>query len=138
LNKAANTYWTDNRLRAQRVATRALPSLVPAREISRELIGTRTEIRRRGGLIPSWVVFTTIILATFALCVSVTMRTRAEMNNASQQHEKMTAEVEALRTGNAALAQEVNRLRKDPHAIEAAARTRLNMVRANEIIVPVE
>jgi cell division protein FtsB len=138
LNKAANTYWTDNRLRAQRVATRALPSLVPAREISRDLIGTRTEIRRRGGLIPSWVIFTTIILATFALCVSVTMRTRAEMNSASQLHEKMTAEVETLRTGNAALAQEVNRLRKDPHAIEAAARTRLNMVRANEIIVPVE
>ena len=138
MNKAANTYWTDNRLRAQRVATRTLPSLAPAREISLDLIGTRTEIRRRGGLIPSWVIFTTIILATFALCVSVTMRTRAEMNNASQLHEKMTVEVETLRTGNAALAQEVNRLRQDPHAIEAAARTRLNMVRANEIIVPVE
>ncbi len=138
MNKAANTYWTDQRLRAQRVATRALPTLAPARDLSRELIGTRTEIRRRGGLIPSWVIFTTIILATFALCVSVTMRTRAEMNTASQQYERMTAEVESLRNGNAALAQEVNRLRDDPRAIEAAARTRLNMVRANEIIVPVE
>jgi cell division protein FtsB len=138
LNKAANTYWTDHRLRAQRVATRPLPTLAPARDLSRELIGTRTEVRRRGGIIPSWVVFTTIILATFALCVSVTLRTHAEMNSASQQYRKMSSEVEALRNNNAALAVEVGRLRNDPRAIETAARTRLNMVRANEIIVPVE
>jgi cell division protein FtsB len=138
LNKAANTYWTDDRLRAQRVATRTLPSLVPARELSRELIGTRTEIRRRGGLIPSWVVFTTIILATFAICVSVTMRAHAEKSAASQQHQMLASEVETLRDSNAALEAEVDRLYKDPRAIESAARARLNMVRANEIIVPVE
>ncbi|HEY0544955.1 MAG TPA: septum formation initiator family protein [Pyrinomonadaceae bacterium] len=138
MNKAANTYWTDDRLRAQRVAPRALPSLTPARDLSRELIGTRAEVRLRGGIIPSWVIFTTIILATFALCVSVTMRTHAEMNSASQQYEKMNSEVETLRNNNAALAGEVRRLRDDPRAIESAARTRLNMVRANEIIVPVE
>lgn len=138
MNKAANTYWTDNRLRAQRVASRSLSSIVPAREISRELIGTRTEIRRRGGIIPSWVIFTTIILATFALCASVTMRTRAEMNSASQQYEKMVSEVDTLRNSNSALEMEVRDLSDDPRAIESAARTRLNMVRANEIIVPVE
>lgn len=138
MNKAANTYWVDNRLRAQRVAARALPSLAPARDLSLELIGTRTEIRRRGGIVPSWVVFATIILATFAICVSVTVRTHAEMNTASLQFEKISADVENLRTTNAAIASEVNRLRNDPRAIESAARTRLNMVRANEIIVPVE
>lgn len=138
MNKAANTYWVDDRLRAQRVATRALPSLAPARELSREIIGTRTEVRRRGGVIPSWVVFGMIILATFALCVTVTMRTRAEMRGASQQHEKLNADVETLRHTNIALEQEVSRLRSDPRAIETAARTRLNMVRANEIVVPVE
>lgn len=138
MNKAANTYWTDNRLRAQRVATRALPTLVPGRDLSSELIGTRTEIRKRGGIIPSWVIFTTIILATFAICVSVTMRTHAEMNSASRQYDQMSAEVESLRSGNAALETQVRRLRDDPRAIESAARTRLNMVRANEIIVPVE
>jgi cell division protein FtsB len=138
LNKAANTYWVDDRLRAQRVATRALPSLAPARELSREIIGTRTEVRRRGGVIPSWVVFGMIILATFALCVTVTMRTRAEMRVASQQHEKLNADVETLRHTNSALEQEVGRLRSDPRAIETAARARLNMVRANEIVVPVE
>jgi cell division protein FtsB len=139
LNKAANTYWVDNRLRAQRVATRAIPSLAsPARDLSREIIGTRTEIRRRGGLIPSWVVFVTIILATFAICVTVTMRTHAELRTASQHYEKVNSEVETLRNNNASLASEVQRLHSDRHFIESAARQRLRMVRANEIIVPIE
>ena len=138
MNKVANTYWVDNRLRAQQVVARALPSLAPARSISIEMIGTRTEIRRRGGVIPPWVVFATIILATFALCVSVTVRTRAEMNSASHQYERISADVENLRSKNAVIADEVSRLRNDPRTIETAARNRLNMVRSNEIIVPVE
>ena len=138
MNKAANTYWVDSRLSAQRVAERAVPSFPPARDLSRELIGTRTEIRRRGGIIPSWVIFGMIILATFALCVTVTMRTHAEMSSAIEQHAQISAEVETLRTTNAALKSEVHRLRTDPRAVEAAARTRLNMVRANEIVVPAE
>lgn len=139
MNKAANTYWVDNRLRTQRAATRSFPSLAsPARDLSREIIGTRTEIRRRGGLVPSWVVFVTIILATFALCVTVTMRTHAEMRAASQQYERISSEVETLRNDNASLASEVKRLRNDPRSIESAARERLKMVRANEIIVPIE
>jgi cell division protein FtsB len=139
LNKAANTYWVDNRLRAQRVATRAIPSLSsPARDLSREIIGTRTEIRRRGGLIPSWVVFVTIILATFAICVTVTMRTHAERGAAALQYQRINSEVETLRNNNAALASEVKHLRSDPRSIESASRERLRMVRANEIIVPIE
>ena len=138
MNRAENTYWIDDRLRAQRVAERAIPSFPPARDISRELIGTRTEIRRRGGIIPSWVIFGMIILATFALCVTVTMRTHAEMRSAIEQHQQISAEVETLRTTNASIETEVRRLRTDPRAVEAAARTRLNMVRANEIVVPAE
>lgn len=79
-----------------------------------------------------------IILATFALCVTVTMRTHAEMRGAEQKHARMNTEVERLRNTNAALAHEVQRLRTDPRAIEAAARTRLNMVRPDEIVIPVE
>jgi cell division protein FtsB len=66
------------------------------------------------------------------------MRTRAEVRAASEQYQSIGSEVEALRDSNAALEQEVRRLHTDPRAIESAARTRLNMVRANEIIVPVE
>jgi cell division protein FtsB len=139
LDKAANSYWVDHRLRSQRVAARVLPALdSPALDLSREIIGTRTEIRRRGGLIPSWVTFGTIILAIFALCVTVTMRTHAEKQAASQQFQRINSEVETLRVTNAYLSSEVQRLRKDPRAIESAARRRLKMVRANEIIVPIQ
>jgi cell division protein FtsB len=139
LNRVANTYYWDNRLRAQRVATRALPTLpAPVRDLPTEIIGTRTEVRRRGGIIPSWTVFAIIILATFALCVTVTMRTRAEMRAASEQYEEINIDVERLRNHNAAIEQEVKRLHSNPRAIESAARARLNMVRANEIIVAVE
>jgi cell division protein FtsL len=84
------------------------------------------------------VLFSTILLAAFALCVSVTIRTRAEVTSAAQQYQMISAQVQEARASNAALAQEVRRLSSDPRAIEMAARTRLNMVRANEIVVPVE
>ena len=138
MNRTANTYWTDERLRAQRVASREMTGFAPVRDLSQEIIGTRTDIRRRGGIIPSWVIFGMIILATFALCATVTMRTHAEMRTASTQYEEMSKDVERLRNNNAALETEVRKLRTDPRTIEKAARTRLNMVRANEIVVPAE
>ncbi len=138
MSRVANTYWVDERIRSQHVAPRAASSLSPMREISLEIIGTRAEVRRRGGLVPSWVIFGMIILATLAVCVTVTMRTRAKMNLASQQYVRIQTDVQALRTNNQLLRQEVEQLRNDPRAIESAARSRLNMVRANEIVVPVE
>lgn len=137
MNKAANTYWTDRRLAAQRPATRSITLTSPARELSRELVGTRAEVRRRGGLVPSWVIFCVVIFATFALCVSVTVRTNAKMRASAQKHETLTVEVEALRNTNASLQRQVERLRTDPRAIEAAARERLNMTRPNEMVVAV-
>jgi cell division protein FtsB len=138
LNKAANTYWTDSRLNAQRPAARPLTLAAPARELSRELVGTRAEVRRRGGIIPSWAVFTMIMLATFALCVTVTMRTHAEMRGAEQKFSQIRTEVQTLSNANDSLRRQAERLQNDPRAIEAAARARLNMVRANEFVVPVD
>jgi cell division protein FtsB len=139
LNKAANTYWTDSRLATQRPTARPLTLATPARELSRELVGTRAEVRRRGGLIPSWAVFTMIMLATFALCVSVTMRTHAEMRSAEQKLSQMHTEVQAISNTNDSLKQEVQRLQeRKSRAIEDAARARLNMIRPNEIVVPVD
>jgi cell division protein FtsB len=138
LNKVANSYWTDSRLAAQRPASRGLSLPASAAELSRELVGTRAEVRRRGGVIPSWAIFTMIMLATFALCATVTMRTHAQMRSAGQRYSQMSADVQNLRNSNESLRREVEHLRKDPRAIESAARTRLNMVRANEIVIPVE
>jgi cell division protein FtsB len=135
---AANPYWTDTRLAAQRPAERALALPTHAVETGVDVLGSHAAIRRRDLSIPSWVVFCMIMLATFAVCVTVTMRTHAEMRNAEQKFEQMNTDVDKTRVANASLRQQVERLRKDPHAIEAAARTRLNMVRSNEVVVPLE
>ena len=137
MSKVANTYWVDERIRAQRVAPRA-NSLASVQQISLEILGTRTEVRRRGGIIPSWVVFGMILMATFAVCVTVNMRTRAKVQVAAQQLTAMQTDVEALRNVNSSLKTELHRLRTDPRTIEQAARARLNMVRSNEFVVPVE
>jgi cell division protein FtsB len=79
-----------------------------------------------------------ILLATLAVCVTVNMRTRAKVQIAAQQLTVMQTDVEALRNVNQALKAEVQKLRTDPRTIEIAARSRLNMVRANEYVVPVE
>ena len=128
----------DERIRAQRVAPRVVSPLASVKEISLDIIGTRSEVRRRGGLIPAWVIFGMIILGTFAICVAVTMRTRTRMSLASDQYVRMQTDVEGLRNANQSLRLEIEKLRTDPRTIEVAARSRLNMVRPNEIVVPVE
>lgn len=138
MSKVANTYWVDERIQSQRVAPRNSGSLASVQQISVEILGTRSEVRRRGGIIPSWVVFGMILLATFAVCVTVNMRTRARVNVAAQQLGAMHSDVEVLRSINESLKAEVQRLRTDPRTIETAARARLNMVRSNEFVIPIE
>jgi cell division protein FtsB len=138
LSRVINSYWVDERIRAQRVVPRGGSTFASVKEISLEIIGTPTEVRRRGGVIPAWVIFGMIILATFAICVAVTMRTRTKMSLASQQYVRMQTDVEGLRNANQSLRMEIEQLRSDPRTIEAAVRSRLNMVRPNEIVIPVE
>jgi cell division protein FtsB len=138
LSRVINSYWVDERIKAQRVAPRANSTFASVREISLDIIGTPAEVRRRGGVIPAWVIFGMVILGTFAICVAVTVRTRTRMSLASQQYVRMQDDVEELRNTNQSLRLEIQRLSSDPRTIEAAARSRLNMVRANEIVVPVE
>ena len=139
MSKVANTYWVDERIKSQRVLPRRTSaSLASVQQISMEIIGSRAEVRRRGGLIPSWVVFGMILLATLAVCVTVNMRTRVKFQVAQQQFSVMQNDVEALRNVNQSLKAEVEQLRTDPRAIESAARARLNMVRSNEYVVPVD
>jgi cell division protein FtsB len=79
-----------------------------------------------------------ILLATLSVCVTVNMRTRAKVSVAAQQLGLMQSDVEVLRNINHSLKAEVNRLRTDPRTIETAARARLNMVRSNEFVIPLE
>lgn len=138
MSRVINTYWVDERMRAQRVAPRASSPFASVREISQDIIGSPAEVRRRGGLLPAWVIFGMIILGTFSICVAVTLRTRTKMSLASQQFVRMQTDVNGLRHANQSLRAEIDQLHNDPRTIEAAARSRLNMVRANEFVVPVE
>ena len=138
MSRAANTYWVDERIRSQRVAPRASASMSSVQQISAEIIGSRTEVRRRGGIIPSWVIFGMIIVATSAVCVTVNMRTRLKAQTAAVQLSSIESEVQVLRDANQALKDEVHKLKTDPRTIELAARSRLNMVRSNEFVVPVQ
>jgi len=135
VSRVANTYWVDERIRAQRVAPRTTAAM---HEMSVELIGSRAEVRRRGGIIPSWVLFGMVLLATSAICLTVNMRTRAKAQLAAGQLSTMEAEVDSLRSINQTLKTEVQKLKTDPRTIELAARSRLNMVRSNEYVVPME
>ena len=136
--RVANTYWVDERIESQRALPRAGASLASVQQISQEIIGSRTEVRRRGGIIPSWVVFGMILLATLAVCVTVNMRTRTRMQLASQQFAAIQSDVQSLRNNNQTLKTEIEKLRNNPRTIEMAARARLNMVRSNEYVVPME
>ena len=133
---AANLNWSDSRLDAQRPVARAFALPSPAAESLSGVAGTRASARRREFSIPSWVVFSMIMLATFAVCVTVTMRTHAARGAAEQKFTQMETEVQSIRDRNASLRRDVERLRTDRKTQEAVARERLNMVRANEIVVP--
>jgi len=137
---AANSYLTDARLASQRPSARAiaLPSPV-AVEPGYAAPGRRAAVRRRDLAVPSWAVFCMIMLATFAVCVTVTMRTHARMGAAAEEHRVMSADVQKISETNKSLRREVERLRAaEVQAVEAAARDRMNMVRANEIVVPLD
>jgi cell division protein FtsB len=135
---AANLNWSDSRLDAQRPVARAFALPSPAAETLTGVVGARANARRRDFSIPSWVVFSMIMLATFAVCVTVTMRTHAARGAAEQKFLQMETEVQSIRDRNASLRRDVERLRTDGKTQEAAARESLNMVRANEIVVPLD
>jgi cell division protein FtsB len=98
----------------------------------------RAGVRSRAFSVPSWVFFCMIMLATFAVCVTVTMRADAALRGATQRYEQMSTNVEKVRDTNASLRREVERLQVDRRAIESAARERLNMVHPNEVVVPLK
>ena len=142
MGRVANINWVDDRIRSQRIAPRTASAFPKAREISLELIGSRADVRRRGGIIPAWVIFGMIILALGALCVTVTMRTLAQKQTASMQYQTLQQDVGNLRRSNDMLKIDLQRLQNNPaareKAIESAARLQLNMVRPDEIVVPIE
>ena len=134
MNRAGNTYWLNNRNATEQSSAQALP-IFSAREVSREFVPATVAWL---GLIPSWIFLGMILLATLGICVTVIGRTRAESKASFLQYQNMSAEIDRARRTNELLQLEIRRMTSDPNMIESEARTRLGMVRPNDIVVPVE
>jgi cell division protein FtsB len=77
------------------------------------------------------LVFVTVVLVVDAL---VGDKGLMQTVRARRQHREVTASLEDLRRRNAALREQVRRLREDPSAIEALARKELGLVRRGEVL----
>ncbi len=124
------TYWLSNRRMTQRAATNTLPA-PPAIDVPLDLI------RGWSRIVPSGVILGMILLAALGICSTVIMRTRVELQESLFQYQAMASDVTATRRTNDALRLEINRMTSDPATIESAARNRLGMVRASDVVVPV-
>ena len=134
LNTAGNTYWLTNRPPTQRTTARALPEM-SVRDVSQDIMPATVRGLR---LIPSWILLGMILMATFGICSTVIMRTRAESQASLLQHKQMIADIDTIRGTNESLRLEIRRMTTDPSLIETAARIRLGMVRPNDVVIPVE
>jgi cell division protein FtsB len=116
------------------VAQQPWLALPAAGEWWEAIVGSRAEVRQRGGVIPSWVPLTAIILALSLLCVSATFRSRAAMNEAKLRFDTEAARLQQLRKDNQALQADIARLQSNPQAIAEAAH-QIGLIRPNEKVV---
>ena len=130
-----NKYWLSDQHVTQRIALQAFPSFYP-RDF--ELAAVRNLVGNLSASIPSWLILVMIILAVLGTASTVIVRMRSELQVSAQQYQRTASEIEMLRRGNASLGIEITRMTNDPSMIESAARSRLGMVRPNDIVVPTE
>ena len=135
MQSLGNTDWLLNRAAtnpafAQRVGVLGNPGLTTRDVVLPVIDGAR--------LIPSWVVLATVLLATAAICGTVVIRARGELTASFSQRQRIESEILDLREANQSLQKDIQRLTKDPSAIELAARERLGMVKASDIVITTE
>jgi cell division protein FtsB len=128
-----NKYWLSDQRVTQRIAAQAFPAFAAP-----NLPLTTVRVRNLLASIPSWLILVMIIVAVLGTASTVIVRMRSELNFSTQQYQRTASEIEILRHGNASLGMEIRRMTSDPSMIESAARSRLGMVRPNDIVVPTE
>ena len=133
--KTTNKVWLANQIATQRMDGSAFPGLYVG---ATSLASVPLVIHRWLGIIPSWVLLIMIILAAIGTASAVTVRMRTEFEFSSRQYQQADSEVATLRRNNAALGNEIKRITYDPGLIETFARSRLGMVRPNDIVVPIQ
>ena len=128
-----NKYWLSDQRVTQRIAAQTFPTFVaPNVQL------TTVRVRNLLASIPSWLILVMIILAVLGTASTVISRMQSELQFSTQQYQRTASEIEVLRRGNASLGMEIRRMTDDPSTIESAARSRLGMVRPNDIVVPTE
>ena len=130
-----NRYWLSNRHVTQRIAVQAFPAFATPNP---SLTTVRILVRDWLAPIPAWILLVMIILAVLGTASTVIVRMRSELQFSSQQYQRTASEIEILRRDNALLGTEIRRMTNDPSMIESVARSRLGMVRPNDIVVPTE
>lgn len=134
MNKVRNTSWNNRLLQRQRIVTQPWLELPGLSDLRSALIGSRADVRQRGGVIPSWVPLTAIVLALSLLCISATLRTRETMQQAQARYAAEVSKVEQIRNNNISLQAEIEKLKTDPSAIADAAH-QYGLIRPNEKVV---
>ena len=130
-----NTEWLLNRAASRPNVVQSVGVLSSPTVAARDLVVPAIGAARS---IPAWVILTTIMLATTAICATAIIRSRGELRASSVQRLKVQSEIQSLRDANQSLQRDIQRLTKDPSAIELAARERLGMVKANDIVVTMD
>lgn len=125
-----NTEWLRNRPPRYGVAAQVLP-VASTGEIVLPAI-------RWIALLPSWILLAMILLSATAVCSTVILKARSELQSSVIQHNRMASEIDSIRRANTSLELEIRRLTNDRKAIELAARERLGMVMPNDIVVPID
>ncbi len=130
-----NKYWLSNRPATHRIAVQAFPAFATPNP---SFTTVRTLVRDWLAPVPAWIILVMVILAVLGTASTVIVRMRSELQLSSQQYERTASEIEILRRGNASLGTEIARMTNDSSMIESVARSKLGMVRPNDIVVPTE
>ena len=134
MNRISTTY------RAQTGAwgNRSLARPFPLSPVASQARGWDVAVRDAVALVPSGIFLGMVLLAAVAICITVNLRGRAQVQTAAMQFNQVASELEAIRKSNTELELQVRRITNEPSLIESAARTRLGMVKPTDIVVPIQ
>jgi len=87
--------------------------------------------------IPLYALVAMVVIGLTGVCITVTLRTHSELQNATSAHNRLQAQIARQTAENQRLQQELRQLDTDPRTIERSARE-MGLVRQNETILVVD
>jgi cell division protein FtsB len=105
---------------------------ISVRPVTRRRARTRASYYLADGLVAM------VLLAAMLISYSYYHQMRAELSNAREEFARVEAQTRAASVENERLAAEIEALRRDPEAIEKAARQELGLVREGELVLTLD